>query len=64
MAKFKLSKNADGTYTVTVGRYRESVSGDKSPVQLLEAVRYALVAGGISVDEDAIWDRIRALQDG
>lgn len=62
MAHVGLAWNADETITVRIGRYIESVSTDKSPVELLDAVRYAALAGGASVEEDWLWEQIQTLR--
>jgi hypothetical protein len=60
MASIKLIYNADTTLTVIVARYKETVTTeDKTPMQLVDAVRWAGITGGITLTEEKIWELIR-----
>jgi hypothetical protein len=63
MAHLTLVRNSDGTYTIKAGAYVEHVSGDKMPMDLLDAVRWAAITAGVVMDESAMWDRITELKE-
>jgi len=64
MAAYSVTLNADETITVKVGRYIETIgTQDKGSVELLDAVRWALITGGVTPDEADLWMTIRGLRD-
>ena len=57
-----LIENADRTITVKYGKYREYISREgKSPVELLDAIRWAAITAGANIDEDRIWALIQEM---
>ena len=60
MASLSLIRNADGTITVRYGRYREHISMEgKTPMQLLDAVRWAAITAGANIEEDRVWQMVQ-----
>jgi hypothetical protein len=57
----KITRNADQTITVRVGSYRETISADKGPMELLDAVRWAAITGGATVDEERLWELLQTI---
>jgi hypothetical protein len=61
MATVTIKKNKDQTITIRVGNYREYVSIEsKTPMQILDAVRYAAITAGVTVSEEIIWEQLQS----
>ena len=62
IASLSLTQNADRTITVKYGRYQEHISMEgKSPVQILDAVRWAAITAGANFEEDRVWALIEKM---
>jgi hypothetical protein len=62
MSQLTIVRNKDDTITVKVGSYREYISLDgKGQVELLDAIRWAAITGGVVPDEAALWEQVREL---
>lgn len=48
----RIRKNSDGTWTIRVGRQVEHIdSHGKTPGEIFEAIRWALISKGLVLDE-------------
>lgn len=60
MAALKIIRNADRTITISTGNYQETISTtDKSMMQLIDEIRWVAITGGVTVDEQVIWEKIQ-----
>ena len=59
----KLSRNADGTVTVRVGRMVEHIDPDgKSKGELFDAVKWALISKGATLSDIQITEALQRLR--
>lgn len=63
MAALRISRNADGTWTVRVGRAVEHVDGrDKTKPELFDALLWAARSKGASIPDVALAEIIHGAQ--
>lgn len=56
----KLSRNADGTWTVRVGRQVEHIdTNGKTRGEVFDAIRWALISKGVNIDEVNVVELMR-----
>jgi hypothetical protein len=54
-----LVQNADGTFTVKVGRHRESCSADKTQLELFEWVKWTSISKGVRLEDVEIVELVQ-----
>jgi hypothetical protein len=59
LAALKIIRNQDGTITIKVGGYRETISTTaKSQMQIIDEVRWVAITAGVSVSEETIYSKL------